>query len=52
MPLEFSERLFYQMLDVGEYVELYKYEGDNHNISNYFDLAMTRTIEFFDQYLK
>ncbi|PWB76591.1 MAG: peptidase, partial [Anaerolineales bacterium] len=52
VPLEFSELLFYQMLDAGQYVELYKYEGDNHNISNYFSTAMRRTIEFFDRYVK
>jgi dipeptidyl aminopeptidase/acylaminoacyl peptidase len=52
VPLEFSELLFYQMLDANQYVELYKYEGDNHNISNYFSTAMQRTIEFFDTYVK
>ena len=52
VPVEFSEKLFYQMLDVDRYVELYKYEGDNHNISNYFSTAMQRTIEFFDRYVK
>ena len=52
VPLEFSEILFYQMLDAGQYVELYKYDGDNHNISHYFSTAMQRTIEFFDRYVK
>jgi len=52
VPLEFSELLFYQMIEADQYVELYKYEGDNHNISNYFSQAMQRTIEFFDRYLK
>ncbi|HSG44328.1 MAG TPA: prolyl oligopeptidase family serine peptidase, partial [Anaerolineales bacterium] len=52
VPVEFSEKLFYQMLEVDQYVELYKYEGDNHNISNYFSTAMQRTIEFFDRYVK
>ena len=52
VPLEFSELLFYQMLEAGQYVELYKYDGDNHNISNYFSLAMQRSIEFFDRYIK
>jgi dipeptidyl aminopeptidase/acylaminoacyl peptidase len=52
VPLEFSELLFYQMLGVNQYVEFYKYEGDNHNISNYFSTAMQRTIEFFDRYVK
>jgi dipeptidyl aminopeptidase/acylaminoacyl peptidase len=52
VPLEFSEKLFYQMLASNQYVELYKYDGDNHNISNYFSTAMQRTIEFFDRYVK
>ncbi|HLO32034.1 MAG TPA: alpha/beta fold hydrolase [Anaerolineales bacterium] len=52
VPVEFSETLFYQMLGAGQYVELYKYEGDNHNISNNFGTAMQRTIEFFDRYVK
>jgi len=52
VPLVFSESLYFQMLEAGQYVELYKYEGDNHNISNYFVTAMQRTIEFFDRYVK
>lgn len=52
VPLEFSELLFYQMLDASQYVEFYKYEGDNHNISNSFSIAMQRTIEFFDRFVK
>ena len=52
VPVEFSETLYYQMLAANKYVELYKYDGDNHNISNSFGTAMGRTIEFFDRYLK
>ena len=52
VPLEFSELLFYQMIAAGQYVELFKYDGDNHNISNYFSTAMQRSIEFFDRYVK
>ena len=52
VPLEFSELLFYELLNANQYVELYKYDGDNHNISNYFSTAMQRTIEFFDRYVK
>ncbi len=52
VPLEFSELLFYEILEAGKYVELHKYEGDNHNISNYFSQAMQRTIEFFDRFVK
>jgi uncharacterized protein len=52
VPLMFSEKLWQQVMDAGGYVELYKYYGDNHNISNNFGTAMNRTIEFFDRYLK
>jgi uncharacterized protein len=52
VPLEFSELLFYQMIAADQYVELFKYDGDNHNISNYFSTAMQRSIEFFDRYVK
>jgi dipeptidyl aminopeptidase/acylaminoacyl peptidase len=52
VPVEFSETLYFLLLDLGKYVELYKYEGDNHNISGHFSTAMARTIEFFDRFVK
>jgi len=52
VPWEFSEMLYDEMLEADQVVEFYKYEGDNHNISNYFSQVMQRTIEFFDRYLK
>jgi dipeptidyl aminopeptidase/acylaminoacyl peptidase len=52
VPVEFSQTLYGQIQSAGREVELYTYEGDNHNISNYFSTAMARTIEFFDRYLK
>ena len=52
VPLQFSETLFYEMLAAGKYVELYKYPGDNHNISNNFNTAMQRSIDFFDKFVK
>lgn len=52
VPLEFSVILNQQILDVGGTVEFYTYEGDNHNLSNFFTLAMQRSIAFFDRYVK
>ncbi len=52
VPLEFSEILYQQVQQAGKIAEFYAYEGDDHNISNSFSLAMTRTIEFYDRYLK
>jgi dipeptidyl aminopeptidase/acylaminoacyl peptidase len=52
VPLEFSQILEQQIRAVGKTVEFHSYPEDNHNLSNYFSQAMTRTIQFFDLYLK
>ncbi len=52
VPVEFSETLSDQIQAVGKLVELYTYENDNHNISNYFSTAMERSVQFFDKYVK
>jgi dipeptidyl aminopeptidase/acylaminoacyl peptidase len=52
VPVEFSQMLYDEMLAANKTVELYTYEGDNHNISRNFSLAMQRSVEFFDKYLK
>ena len=52
VPYEFSVSLNEQLQQAGKTVELYTYDGDDHNLSNFFSQAMTRTIQFFDTYLK
>ena len=52
VPVAFSVRLAEEVRAVGGIADLYTYEGDNHNISQYFTTAMDRTIAFYDQYLK
>lgn len=52
VPYEFSETLTAQIQDVGLPVDLYLWEGDDHNISTSFTPAMQRSIEFFDRYVK
>ncbi len=52
VPVKFSQELYQQLLAAGMPVEYYEYPGDDHNLANYFNLAMNRTIEFFDRYLK
>ena len=52
VPWEFSQMLHDELVQANRGVELYIYEGDNHNISNNFGVAMQRTIEFFHQSLK
>ena len=52
VPWEFAEMLYEEMQAANRVVEFYTYEGDNHNISANFSIAMQRSIEFFDRYLK
>ena len=52
VPPQFSETLAEQMRAAGRAVEIYAYQGDDHNLSSYFNLAMDRTIAFFDSILK
>lgn len=52
VPLEFSTLLYQQIQSAGCTVEYYEYPGNNHNLSNYFSLAMSRSLEWFDRYVK
>ena len=52
VPLEFSAMLYEQILGAGRLAEFYEYPGDNHNLANYFSLAMQRSIAFFDRFVK
>lgn len=52
VPLLFSERLRDAMQEAGKTVELYSYEGDDHNISRNLGTALDRSVKFFDKYLK
>jgi dipeptidyl aminopeptidase/acylaminoacyl peptidase len=52
VPVLFSLNLAAQVRAVGGTADLYEYPGDDHNLSNSFNLAMKRTIQFFDQVLK
>ncbi len=52
VPFEFSETLSKQIAAAGRTVELYSYPGDDHNIANSFGIAMQRSVQFFDKYVK
>lgn len=52
VPVEFSEKLAQQIKNVDKTVELYTYDGDDHNLSANFNTAMQRSVDFFDKYLK
>ncbi len=52
VPLAASQYLYQAMQAAGKPVEMYTYPGDDHNLTQSFGLAMQRTIEFFDKYVK
>lgn len=52
VPVEFSEILKKEMEEAKQEVELYTYEGDDHDITSSFGTAMERSIAFFDTHVK
>lgn len=52
VPLEFSQKLNDQLKAEGKEVEIYTYEGDDHNLANNLGLALQRSVEFFNKHLK
>jgi len=52
VPFEFSQNLDKLLKEAGQEEEIYIYQGDDHNLSNNLSLALNRSVEFFDKYLK
>lgn len=52
VPVDFSKSLYGKLINAGKSAELYIYPGSDHNISQGFGLAMQRSIDFFNKYLK
>ena len=52
VPPSFSKDLYNELETQGKQAEYYEYQGSNHDINQGFNLAMERTIAFFDKYLK
>lgn len=52
VPLAFSEKLDAQLQAAGKTSEIFIYPGDDHNLANNLGVALNRSVEFFDKYLK
>lgn len=52
VPHTFSETLATEIEAAGMPVELYIYDGDDHNLIDNWGTAMDRTLDFFDRHLK
>lgn len=52
VPILFSNKLNNALKKSGKTVEMFTYEGDDHNLSNNLNIALQRSVDFFDKYLK
>lgn len=52
VPIEFSKHLYSALKKLNKKVEIYTYPGSDHNIAEGYDLAMERSVSFFDKNLK
>jgi dipeptidyl aminopeptidase/acylaminoacyl peptidase len=52
VPPDFSRGLYNKLKILNKTVEYYGYPDNNHDIQQSFSLAMKRTIDFFNRYLK
>ncbi|HET7099345.1 MAG TPA: alpha/beta fold hydrolase [Patescibacteria group bacterium] len=52
VPPDFSSSLYDKLKKANKTVEFYSYPGADHNLSQGFNLAMKRSIEFFNRYLR
>ncbi len=52
VPHELASDFERELKAAGKTPEVYFYEGNDHNLSQSFNLAMQRSIDFFDKYLK
>ncbi len=52
VPYAFSQTLDQEIKAVGGTVEFYSYAGDDHNLSHNLQLALRRSVAFFDKYVK
>lgn len=52
VPIEFSQELYDSLQAAGIPSTLYIYPGDDHNIAANVGIALQRSVDFFDQYVK
>ena len=52
VPYDYSVTLNDELKQAGKSVEFYTYEGDDHNLSQHLYVALQRSVDFFDRYVK
>ena len=52
VPYSYSVTLNDELQQAGKTVEFYTYEGDDHNLSQNLSVALQRSVQFFDRYVK
>ncbi len=52
VPIAFSKSLYEKLKREDKVIEYYEYNGSDHNISQGFNVAIQRSVDFFNKYLK
>lgn len=52
VPIEFSEKIFRTLTDLGKTAEFFIYPGQKHEFIEDWQLAADRSLQFFDYYVK
>ena len=52
VPIAWSEKLVKELKKRNKVIEFYTYKGEKHEFIGQWGIAMKRTVEFFDSYLK
>ncbi len=52
VPYALSQKFYDLLIENKKNAEIYLYEGADHNLSQVFDAAEQRSVDFFDKYLK
>ena len=52
VPIVFSEKMFSALRQYGKKAELFTYPGEGHEFADAWPLAASRSLQFFDKYVK
>lgn len=52
VPIEFSEKMFFELKRHGQKAEYFSYAGEGHEFGEAWNMAAARALQFFDRYVK
>lgn len=52
VPIEFSEKMYATLTSLGKKAEFFKYQSEEHEFGEAWQVAAERSLQFFDKYVK